>query len=237
MTMLGSMRVRTVLEDLRTTATMPRVRVVVSRGHADEESLLREFRRPHPRYRVIRSKAVGVARLPLDGIGDVDSYVATKRYARRRVRRAARLGYIVRVFEPDDRRNELLVIHKSIPERQGRPMDSECLDPLAAYEAGPNLEYLGVFRDEILLGYSKLRYAGDIAAMMRVIGHGDHLENCIRFLLTAEIVRHVGSAPPHTRYVFYDTFLGAGPGLRYFKTQLGFQPHYVRWTRESGSAA
>jgi hypothetical protein len=226
------MNVRSVLEDLRTAAAMPRVEIVLSRGRPDEDALLRRFRRPHPRYKVVRSKAVGVALLPLDDFTDVDAYLAARRTARRRVRRASGLGYTVGVFEPDERRAELLGIHSSIPERQGRPIDAEYLDPHAAYETGPHLDYVGVFRDGVLVAYSKVQYAGDIAGMMRLMGHGDHLDNGVMFLLTAGIVGHVKSVRPQARYLFYDTFFGATAGLRWFKTHLGFQPHYVHWKRE-----
>jgi hypothetical protein len=226
------MGVRRVLEDLRTAAAMPRVEIVLSRGGPDEDEMLRRFRRRHPRYKLVRSKAVGVALLPLDGFTDVDAYLAARRYARRRVRRASRLGYSVGVFEPDERRAELLGIHSSIPERQGRPIDAEYLDPDAAYQTGPHVDYVGVFRDDVLVAYSKVQYAGDIAGMMRLMGHGDHLDNGIMFLLTAGIVGHVKAVRPQARYLFYDTFFGATAGLRSFKAHLGFQPHYVHWKRE-----
>jgi hypothetical protein len=228
------MNLRGLLDDLRTAATMPRVEIVLSRGRPEEEAVLRRFRRRHPRYKVVRLKAMGAALLPLDDIADVDDYLATRRTARRRVRRAARLGYTARVFNPEDRRSELLDIHSSLPKRQGRPIDAEYLDAEARWETGPNIEYLGVFREDVLVAYCAVHYVGDIAGMARLMGHGDHLDNGVMFLLTAEIVAHVKSVRPHTRYLFYDTFFGANAGLREFKSHLGFRPHYVRWTRESG---
>jgi hypothetical protein len=226
------MSIRGVLDDMRTAAAMPRVRIVLSRGRPHEEALLRSFRRPHPRYKLVRSKAVGVALLPLDDLADVDAYLATRRTARKRVRRAERLGYTTGVFEPNERRDELLEIHSSIPERQGRPIDAEYLDPDAVHKTGPHLEYMGVFSGDRLVAYSALYYAGDIVGMMRVMGHGEHLDNGVMFLLSAGIVGHVKATHPETRYVFYDTFFGAGAGLRWFKEHLGFRPYYVRWTRE-----
>jgi hypothetical protein len=212
-------RVRRLLDDLRTAAAMPRVRVVLSRGEPDDDALLRAFRRRHPRYKVVGSKAVGAALLPLDDFPDVDAYLAAHRTARKRVLRAARLGYSV-------------AIHTSLPERQGRPIDPEYLDPDATWDRGPKTDYVGVFHDGVLVGYAAVRYAGDIAGIGRIMGHGDHLENGIMFLLTARIVEHVKTSRPQARYLFYDTFFGAPAGLRWFKTHLGFQPHYVRWTRE-----
>lgn len=224
-------RLGLLFDDLRTALAMPRVQIVLSRGSAREEAVLRDFRRRHPRFRVVGRKAVGVALVSLDEFADVDGYLDGLRYARRRVRRAARLGYSVALFDPNEHRSELLAIHESLPERQGRPIDAEYLDPEVTYEIAPDIEYLGVFKDDVVVGYSRLLYTGDIAGMMRVMGHGDHLEAGIMFLLTAEIVGHLKSAHPETRYLFYDTFFGAGAGLRAFKTNLGFRPYYVKWTR------
>jgi hypothetical protein len=224
-------RVSHVIADLRTAAKMPRVNIVASRGEPAEEEVLRFFSRPHPRYRIVGNKTVGAALLPLDEFDDVDAYLANLRYARRRVRRAARLGYTVDPFEPDERRSELLAIHASLPQRQGRPIDEAYLDPAAQYETGAFMEYLGVFQDDTLVAYSHLWYAGEIVGMNRVMGHGDHLANGIMFLLMAGIVEHVKGTRPDIRYVFYDMFFGAAEGLREFKTHLGFRPHYVRWTR------
>src|SRR5204863_2138859 len=207
------------------------VGVVASRRDAAEDALLRFLRRPHPRYRIVGSKAVGAALLALDDFDDVEGYLAPLRSARKRVRRASRLGYGVALFDPNDRRSELLAIHTSLPERQGQPIDPSYLDAAAVYETGPSVEYVGVFRDDALVAYSELRYAGEIVGMNRVMGHGDHLVDGIMFLLMAGLVEHVKEARPETRYVFYDMFFGAGDGLREFKTRVGFRPHYVHWKR------
>jgi hypothetical protein len=223
---------RHLLADLRTAAAMPRVTIVLSHGAASEERLLRSFTSRHPRYRVVGSKVVGAALLGLDEFGDVEDYLAAQRYARRRVRRAKRLGHACALFDPDDRRDELLNIRMSLPVRQGRPMDPEFLDPDAVFESGAHIEYLGVFRDGRLTAYSQLEYAGEIVVMSDLFGHGDHLSDGIMFLLVAGVVDHVKRERPGTRYVLYDMYFGAGAGLRSFKTNVGFRPHFVRWTRD-----
>jgi hypothetical protein len=225
-------RARRLVADLRTAARMPRIDVTVSRGEATEEEALRFFSRPHPRYRIVASKAFGAAMLPLDEFDDVDGYLATLRYARRRVRRARRMGYTFGAFDPEERRSALLTIHTSLPERQGRAIGAAYLDPEAVYDKGPHLEYFGVSREGILVAYSQLRYAGEIVGLNRVMGHGDHLDDGIMFLLVAGVVEHVKATRPDVHYVFYDMFFGASQGLRAFKTNLGFRPHYVRWKRE-----
>jgi hypothetical protein len=219
------------LADVRTAVTMPRLDVVASRGQPPEDEILRFLRRPHPRYRIVGSKVVGAALLRLDEFDDVEGYLGPLRSTRKRVRRATRLGYTVGLFDPNDRRSELLAIHTSLPERQGEPIDPSYLDPGAVYATGPYVEYVGVFRDDALVAYSELRYAGEIVSMNRIMGHGDHLADSIMFLLMAGIVGHVKEAHAETRYVFYDMFFGAGDGLREFKTRVGFRPYYVHWKR------
>jgi hypothetical protein len=238
MSVAADSRVRHALADLRTAARMPRVHVVASRGQPAEEEVLRFFTRPHPRLRVVGNKAVGAALLPLDEFDDAEGYLADLRYARRRVRRAKRLGYAVAPFAPDDRRAELLAIHTSLPERQGQPIDAAYIDPEAEYETGPHMEYLGVFRDDVLTAYCHLWYAGEIVGVNRIMGHGDHLDDGIMFLLMAGVVDRVKATRPDVHYVFYDMFFGAAKGLREFKVHLGFRPHYVRWqrARPSGSS-
>ena len=162
---------------------MPRVEIVLSRGAPEEEEILRAFRRRHPRYRIVSRKSVGAALLPLDEFTTLEEYLANLRYARRRVRRAARLGYTVGFFDPNKRRSELLSIHTSLPERQGRAIDPEYLDPGAEYPAGPHIEYHGAFQRDVLVAYSRVEYAGDIAALARIMGHGDHMDDGTMFLL------------------------------------------------------
>ena len=211
---------------------MPRVEIVLSRGGEDEDAVLRWFSGRHPRYKLIGSKTVGVALLSLDEFATADDYLASRRYVRKRARRASRMGYSIALFDPVERQSDLLAIHSSLPERQGRPIDPEYLDPDAVPKRGPNVEYLGVLLERAVVAYSRLDYVGDIAALGRIMGHGEHLEKGVMPLLMAGIVDHVKSTRPQTRYLFYDMFFGAPDGLRAFKTNVGFRPYYVRWKRE-----
>jgi hypothetical protein len=225
-------RLRRVVDDLRTVATMPRVQIVLSRGAPDEDEVLRRFQRRHPRYKVVGSKALGVALMDLDDFTDVDDYLAKTRFVRKRARRCSKLGYTVDVFDAVERQADMLAIHSSLPERQGRPIDPEYLDPNAVAKRGPNVEYLGVWFEGAVVAYCRLDYVGDISGMGRVMGHGEHLDNGVMSLLMAGIVEHVKAHRPQSHYLFYDTFFGAPEGLRAFKRNVGFQPHFVRWKRE-----
>jgi hypothetical protein len=95
------------------------------------------------------------------------------------------------------------------------------------------VDHVGVLLDGTVLAYSRLDYVGDIAGLGRVMGHGDHLDKGVMWLLMSGIVDHVKSTRPQARWLFYDTFFGAPEGLRAFKTNAGFAPYRVRWRREA----
>jgi hypothetical protein len=230
---VGRDELRKLVEDVRTAARMPRVEIVLSRGREDEDAALRWFTGRHPRYKIIGAKTFGVALLALDDVADTDDYLADLRYARRRVRRATRLGYRVEPFDAVAHREDLLAIHRSLPERQGRPIDADYLDPDARPRQGPNVDHLGTLLDDTVVAYTRLDYVGDIAGLGRVMGHGDHLDNGVMWLLMSGIVEHVKATRPQVPWLFYDTFFGAPDGLRSFKTNAGFRPYRVRWKREA----
>jgi hypothetical protein len=124
--------------------------------------------------KLVGAKALGAALTPFDVFADADAYLARVRFRRKRARRCARLGYTVALFDPVERATDLLASHASLHERQGRPIDPEYLDPDAVAKRGPNVEYLGVWRDGTVIAYTRLDYVGDISGMGRVMGHGDH---------------------------------------------------------------
>src|SRR5690242_2562972 len=108
---------RRLVDDLQTAMTMPRIDIVASDGSRAEDEILLRLNRPHPRYRIVRRKTVGVALMPLDDVVDMDAYLANHRYARRRVNRAVSRGHEAHLFAPTYRRTELFAIHRSVPER------------------------------------------------------------------------------------------------------------------------
>ena len=115
-------RVQRLLDDLQTAMAMPRVDIVVSRGSPAEDRILLELRGR------IGSDVRGRWRCCRSTNSMMSKDLANLRYARRRVKRASRLGHKADLFAPNDRRSELLAIHRSLPERQGRPMAAVYLD-------------------------------------------------------------------------------------------------------------
>jgi hypothetical protein len=224
---------REVISDVREIAALPRVSILLSRGERHEDELFADFRRRHPRYRVIRRKTVGVALLDLSSIAGRDDYLAKHAQVRRMERKARQAGYDVRRFDPDAYRRDLHLVNTSAEVRQGRVMDDAYLSEQHAYQRTPGDAYLGVFNGDTLYGYIYLIMAGDVAIVSRHIAHADHLKHGVMYMLTAAAVDTAKATSPERRFLMHDTYFGAPPGLRFFKAKNGFLPHRVRWRRDT----
>ncbi len=195
----------------------------------------RYYTRRHPRYWIIRNKVWGVALMPLP-----DSF---EEYLRGRDRQALRTnrnrslsaGYSFRDFSPVERLDEMVEVNRSLPVRQGRPIAASYIErqQLASYFEGiPSV--FGVFNAEgRLRAYAHVPVCGEVGDVVRLLGHGEDLDHGVMYLLLSEVIRHLIDRKNRLgfpRWVMYDTFLGASPGLRYFKERMGFRPCRVRWT-------
>lgn len=164
-------------------------------------------------------------------LDDVDTYLAEHRTARKRAQRASRLGYYVSPLHRDLHEDDIFAINTSLPERQGRPMtegyrERQTFSPLPAYPCPRHrIETWGVWTGEQLVGYLVLYVSGEMAMVSQILGHGDHLENDIMYLLVTDVLRH----QPRPLTVFYNRHDGGTDGLRYFKERLGFAPERVAW--------
>jgi hypothetical protein len=49
------------------------------------------------------------------------------------------------------------------------------------------------------------------------------------YLLISELVKEMITSNPPIKYLMYDTFIGANPGIRFFKERCGFIPFRVKW--------
>lgn len=162
---------------------------------------------------------------------DYGAYLAEHRTARKRANRARRLGYECGQFERADFQDDIHCINTSMPERQGRPMapsyrEFQAFEPLPDYPCPRHrIEAWGVFRKDELVAYLMLYVSGDLAMVSQILGHGDHLENDVMYLLVLEALRH----QPLPLTVFYNRHDSGTDGLRFFKERLGFQPDRVEW--------
>lgn len=162
---------------------------------------------------------------------DFDEYLAEHRTARKRAARAERLGYICLSFERADFADDIYQINTSLPERQGRPMSAGYTErltfsPLPVYPCPRHrIDTYGVFYGDTLVAYLVLYLSGDMAMVSQILGHADHLEDDVMYLLVVEALRR---APKPTTF-FYNRWDSGQDGLRFFKERLGFQPERVAW--------
>lgn len=204
-------------------------------GGEECAQIYRYFTRFHPRYRIIRNKVWGVALIPLPDTFEEYLRGKDKQALRTNRKRALAEGLLFRQFAPLERLEEMLNINSSNPMRQGKPMAKSYVEEqeLAAYLEGiPNM-FRAFNAEGRLRAYAHVPVCGEVGVVSRLLGHGDDLDKGIMYLLLSEVIRHLIELKQKQgvpRWVMYDTFFGASPGLRYFKERIGFKPYRVRWS-------
>lgn len=188
----------------------------------------------HPKLPIMRRKTFGVEILKLKEFKDFDDYLQkvngknSAAYFRRRILKD---GYTFSVIDKNDFVNEIHEINTSKPMRQGRPMTEEYHEFKSAYPKEASWRHFGVFSpDKKLVAYLDVNLIGELAYIGPVLGHDAHLHAGIMYLLFVEGVREL-MKEKNILYFMYDMYFGASPGLRLFKTRLGFKPHHVKWLK------
>ena len=110
--------------------------------------------------------------------------------------------------------------------------DANYQEKKLAYETHRHYRYFGVFSKQgKLMAYCNIGRFGNFAAFSQLLGYRNN--DGIMHLLVTDIVNLLllelrdGHGP---EFLMYDTFFGAQPGLRQFKTMLGFAPYRVRYS-------
>jgi hypothetical protein len=163
----------------------------------------------------------------------VSAWMEAHRTARKRASRAARRGYKFKVIARHERADEIHAINVSMPERQGRPMSSGYFErpseePLPAYPCPRHrVTTYGVETlDGVLVAYLYIYRAGELALVSQILGHADHLENSIMYLLFACRIEREASEPG---FVVYNRHDSGTDGLRFFKERVGLAETAVEW--------
>ncbi len=188
------------------------------------------FTRPHPRYKVFRNKAMGIALVDIAGFGNAASYLDTVRqrgHAGPQSRKALARGYRLRRIDRNAHLDELHAIHTSCAERQGRPIDDAYLR-MRHYPEQPHCACYGAFdAGGRLAAYCNVARFGNFVATDQLMGYknGDGA----MYLLLAHIICAL-IEERQVAWFMYDSYLGAQPGLRDFKRRLGFRPYRVRYS-------
>lgn len=193
----------------------------------------RDFTRPHPRYRIIGNKTVGVALIDLERFAGPDAYLETiqgKNQGGWHARRARTRGYVCRTIERNAHIDEIHAINTALDLRQGRPMDEAYLQKVERYERQQHFDYYGVLNAAgRLVAYANIARYGNFSAFSQLMGLRNN--DGIMHLLVADIVSGMLERR-EVRWVMYDTFFGAKPGLQQFKRVLGFEPYHAKYSMQ-----
>ncbi|HEY2888691.1 MAG TPA: hypothetical protein VGJ17_08755 [Candidatus Limnocylindrales bacterium] len=156
---------------------------------------------------------------------------------RRKVRKALKEGYSFGLIDRNAYLDDIFAINTSMAERQGKAMTEAYqtrpapFDPLPDYTCPHHqIRTYGVLKDGHLVAYTWLYQVGEMCLFSTILGHGEHLNAGIMYLLVAETIRDV-MAVAGTRYAMYNMHASGTEGLRFFKEQMGFRPFWVYWQR------
>ena len=165
---------------------------------------------------------------------DVADWRDAHRTARKRADRCARRGYRFVIVARHERADELWAINLSAPVRQKRPMSARYLarpseTPLPDYPCARHaVRTYGVEDAEgTLVAYLWLYRAGGLALVSQILGHADHLEREVMWLLWQGMVDAESCDPDG--FVVYNRHDSGTTGLRWFKEHVGLEPVEVEW--------
>lgn len=164
----------------------------------------------------------------------VDEWRAEHRTARKRADRAHRRGYTFTAIQRHERADEIHAINISARVRQGRPMTAGYRDrpsetPLPDYPcARHGVRTYGVeTADGDLVAYLWLYRAGQLGLVSQILGHADHLENEIMYLLWQGTLEREARQPDG--YLVYNRWDSGTEGLRFFKERVGLARTEIEW--------
>jgi hypothetical protein len=220
------------LEFVRSVSRLPQAELEF-RTHMDPDNVGRVFRhftKRHPRYFVIRNKTIGAALVDLRRFGSGSDYLSAvkgRNSAEHHARRARSRGYKVVEIDRNDYIDDIHHINTSVELRQGKPMSETYRNKQTHYAADRNFRYYGTLDTSgRLVAYGEIGLWGNFAAFDRIIGIRNN-DGIMHLMVTEIICQFIEDGRFH--YLMYDTYFGASPGLKTFKTALGFTPYRARY--------
>lgn len=179
------------------------------------------FNSRHPKFPLLKRKTVGVEIIFLDNYTETSGKNSASYFRRKCLKN----NYKFSLIDPDLFREDILCINSSLQVRQGRVMEH-----LESHRQLGDWDYLGILdKENKLVAYLFIQHVGELSFVGPILGHGDYLKDGIMYLLFTEAVNFLISKKKAT-YFMYDMFFGASPGLKMFKSRIGFNPYRVKWT-------
>lgn len=193
-------------------------------------STYRYYTKRHPQYKIIQHKSWGAALIDLQRFrnrGDYLDSIKGRNSGAHHIKRARARGYRLAEIERNDYIDAIFDINTSVEARQGRPMDQKYLEKKQCFDKLANFTYYGVLSpDDQLVAYANVGHYGNFHAFEQLMGYRNN--DGIMHLLVGDITAGLIDQGL-TRYLMYDTYFGALPGLRQFKIMLGFTPYRARY--------
>ncbi len=217
-------------EQIRAIIRLPRARLDFRRDLNPDDviKMHKHCTKRHPRYPVFQNKSVGAALVDLSRFGNRDEYMATIAGSNSAAKKARKKGSQVVEIDRNDYIDQIHEINNSLDERQGRPMDEAYRTKATHYKNEKNYTYMGVFNQAgKLVSYIEYGLYGNFVAIDRLMGLRNN-DGVMHLMITEVASRLIEERK--VRYLMYDTFFGAGPGLQKFKTMFGFAPYRATFT-------
>jgi hypothetical protein len=196
----------------------------------DIRATYRYYTKPHPRYKLIGHKTVGAALLDLDGINNEEQYlelIKGKNAGAFHAKRARGRGYQLRHIDRNSHIDDIHAINTSLEERQGRPMDAKYREKPSHFDTLKHFRYYGVFSSEgRMVAYANLGHYGNFASFSQLMGIRNN-DGIMHMMVVGIVSELIGEQ--RVRYLMYDTFFGAQPGMQTFKKILGFRPYRAKY--------
>ncbi|MCC6289116.1 MAG: hypothetical protein IT249_14645 [Chitinophagaceae bacterium] len=214
---------------------LPKLRINLSSGFAEGIKMYKYFTGRHPRYLIFKNKTIGLAIIDCSNYLDFSDYlqsVSGKNSAAYYARRCAKMGYTTKKIDPNLLQEQILDINLSAETRQGKKMADNYRVKLD-YPINEFHYYWGVFKEEQLVSYCWIKKNGELRLMNRLLAHADHMNNGVMYKMLIDAIEYEFTqrkSKEEKLYIMYDTFFGAGEGLKLFKRRLGFKAFKVKWT-------
>lgn len=190
-----------------------------------------QFTRRHPRYKFIRNKTVGAALIDVGTLDTREKYlddIKGKNNGAYHAARARKRGYVCTEIDRNAYVDDIHDINISQDSRQGRPMDKAYTEKREHFDVLKNFRYYGVLNPAgKLVAYATFGMYGNFGAFSQLMGHRNN-DGIMHLLIVEVVCRHIDEGK--LQYIMYDTYFGAQPGLRQFKTILGFRPYRAKYT-------
>lgn len=98
------------------------------------------------------------------------------------------------------------------------------------------VQTFGVLKDGPLVAYTWIHQVGKMCLFSTILGHGEHLNDGVMFLLVARSLERPADKAG-TRYAMYNMHYSGTDGLRFFKDRLGFGRIACTGWRARGSSS